>query len=193
MPLYNPAVPDDAFTPADFGFLAWNYDVGTAASNSGPTTNVINLIRVNVRQAISVTNVVLAIATAGSGLTSGQNFAGLYAGQTAGPYTAGQLIGTSVDQTAAWGSAGLKTVALASGPFAIPANTFVWVGIVSNTGTSTPAFYRVVNSTASALNGGLAVAASRWATNGTATTALPASVTPASNTQVGIGFWAGLS
>ena len=193
MPLFNPAVPDDAFTPADFGLLAWNYDPGVASTSSTPTTNVINLVRINVRQAISVTNVVLAITQAGASLTSGQNFTGLYAGQTVGSYTAGGLIGTSADQTSAWGTSGFKTAALTGGPFTIPGGTFVWAVILSNTSSTTPQFFRTGNLAAAPMNGGLTAANSRWATNGTATTTLPGSVTPASNTPAGIGFWAGLS
>src|SRR6185437_4154150 len=107
--------------PGDAGLLAWNFDPAGFQGASGPTNNTVFLIRVNVRVALSVTNVLAYISAGGTGLTSGQNFAGLYAGQTVGPYTAGQLIGTSADQTASWASGGLKTMALAGGPFAVPA------------------------------------------------------------------------
>lgn len=180
------AHPDNNFTPSDLGLLAWTYDIGVAASASTPTTNVVNLIRINIRQAISVTNVILAVATAGSGLTSGQNFAGLY-------NSSGTLIGTSADQTAAWGSTGLKTAALGGGPFALTAGTFVWVAFVSNTGTSTPNFCRSGAVPAAVMNAGFAAASARWATNGTATTALAGSITPASNALAGVGYWAALS
>jgi len=173
------------FTAADGAFLAWNYDLGVASNGSAPTTNVVNLIRVNVRQALSVTNVVLASTTAGTSLTSGQNFAGLY-------NSAGTLIGTSADQTTAWGTTGLKTAALVGGPFAVAAG-FVWVAFVSNTGSTTPAFFRSASVAAAGLNGGFAAATARWATNGTATTALAGTVTPASNVLAGVGYWAALS
>lgn len=186
MPLYNPALPDDGFTPADCGFLAWNYDLGLAASATTPTTNVVNLIRINIRQAISVTNVNLAVSAAGSGLTSGQNFTGLY-------NSAGTLIGTSADQTTPWGTSGPKTAALTGGPFALAAGTFVWVAVVSNTGTSTPNFFRTVSGVASAINIGFTAATARFATNGTATTALASSITPGSNALAGVGYWAALS
>ena len=173
------------FTAADAGYLAWNYDAGVVSSASTPTTNVVNLVRINIRQAISVTNVVIGVTTAGSGLTSGQNFAGLYS-------SAGTLIGTSADQTTAWGTAGVKSAALAGGPFAVAAG-FVWVAIVSNTGTSTPNIFRSASGNAAAMNTGFAVATARWASNGTATTALAGTITPASNTLTGTGYWAALS
>lgn len=175
-----------SFTPSDLAYLAWTYDVGLASSASTPTTNVVNLYRVNIRQAISVTNVILGVATAGSGLTSGQNFVGLY-------NSAGTLIGTSADQTTPWGTSGLKTAALVGGPFALSAGTFVWVAVVSNTGTSTPNLFRTSAGNSTVMNAGFTAATARWATNGTATTALPGSITPASNVLAGVGYWAGLS
>jgi parallel beta-helix repeat protein len=183
--------PDGFITP-DTGYLAWNFDVGVSSNGTVPGSGVVNLIRVNIRRAMSVTNVILGVTTLGSTLTSGQNFAGLYAGQTAGAYTAGQLIGTSADQTAAFGSTGLKTIPLTGGPFALPAGTFAWVAVVSN-GTTPPALFRSGSLNAPAMNAGFAAATARWATNGTATTALPGSITPSSNTLAGVGYWAALS
>jgi hypothetical protein len=180
-------------SPTDMGVLAWSIDVGCCSGSTVPTTGQVNLIRVNIRQAISVTNVILAVNVAGTGLTSSQNFAGLYAGQTVGAYTAGVQIGTSADQSSAWGTTGIKVAALAGGPFAIPANTFVWVVFCSNTGTSTPSFFRGGSTQSAGLNLGGAVATARFATNGTATTALPASLTVGSNVLAGVSYWAALS
>jgi len=179
------AHPDNGFTPADLGLLAWTYDIGVSASGSAPASGVVNLIRVNIRQAISVTNVVLAVTTAGSGLTSGQNFAGLY-------NSAGTLIGTSADQSASWASSGLKTIALTGGPFALSAGTFVWVAIVSN-GTTPPTLFRTGVLAAAPVNAGFAASTARYATNGTATTALAGSITPGSNVLAGTAYWAALS
>jgi hypothetical protein len=176
---------DDPFTPSDAGMLAWNGDPAQISGAGGPTNNTVTLIRVNVRQAILVTNVVVAVNSAGVGLTSGQNFAGLY-------NSAGTLIGTSADQTTPWGTTGLKVAALAGGPFAVPAG-FLWVAVLSNTGTSTPQFTRYSSPASTAVNNaGFAAAAARWATNGTGT-ALPASITPGSNALIGPSYWAGLS
>lgn len=180
-------LPDGSpFTAADAGLLAWNYDVGLSSNSTAPTTNVVNLVRINIRQAISVTNVLIGVTTAGGTLTSGQNFVGLY-------NSAGTLIGTSADQTTAWGTTGLKTAALTGGPFALAAGTFVWAAIVSNTGATTPALFRTASLNAAGMNAGFAAATARWATNGTATTALAGTITPASNVVAGVGYWAGVS
>lgn len=185
MPLFGTAAQTSSFSETDAGNLAWNYDIGVSSGSSAVTTNVVNLIRVNIRQPLLVTNVLLAIGTAGTTLTSGQNFVGLY-------NSAGTQIGTSADQTVAWGSTGLKTAALASGPFAVSPG-FVWVMLVSNTTGTTPSFFRTGALGAAAMNNGFPVSTARWATNGTATTSLPASITPASNTLAGTGYWAGLT
>jgi putative hemolysin len=181
------------FGPIDLGYLAWSYDPILISAASAPTLTVVTLIRINVRQALSVTNVIVALNGTGSGLTSGQNFAGLYAGQTAGAYTAGQLIGTSADQTSAWGTAGIKIAALASGPFPLPANTFVWAALLVNASSSAPTFTRCSSpATAAMSNAGLAAAAARYAT-ATGGTSLPGSITPGSNTLIGQTYWAALS
>lgn len=180
------AHPDNGFTPSDAGLLAWNYDIGLAGNAAAPSNNVVNLIRINIRQAISVTNVILGVTTAGVGLTSGQNFAGIY-------NSSGTLIGTTADQSGNWNSAGLKTMALTGGPFALAAGTFIWVAVVTNFATSGPLFPRSCSLNQNIPNAGFTVSTARWATNGTATTALANSITPSSNVLAGVGFWAALS
>ena len=193
---YADATTAAGWSPADAGLLAWTYDPVLALNSSTPSAaGAVNLVRVNVRQAISCTNVVLGVATAGTLLTASENFAGLYAGQTAGGYTAGHLIGTSADQSTAWATAGYYPMALASGPFALVPG-FYWVAILANSsgGTSAcPAFTRTINQNAGIANLGLAAASSRYANTGTGDTTLPASFTPSGLTQAGVGWWAGLS
>jgi hypothetical protein len=191
--------PPAAWTPGDSGYLAWTGDPVLLGLDGAiaPTNNTITLLRVNIRQAVSVTSVLLWLDTLGTSLTSAQNFAGLYAGQTAGAYTAGQLIGTSADQTTAWntgGSTGLKTIALSGGPFSIPAGTFVWVAILTNqsAGTNPKFATNGKNYSGGATNAGVAAAASRSAINTTGTT-LPGSITPSSNTAKSWPIWAALS
>ena len=148
----------------------------------------------NVRASRSITNVVVYLGTLGSSLTTGQCFAGLYAGTTAGAYTAGQLIGTSADQTAIWntgGATGVKTIALAGGPFMVPAG-FVWVALLFN-GTTGPSFGKAQNFATATANAGTAAATARWATNGTGQTSLPGPITPSSNGLAQVTYWAALS
>ena len=82
--------------PSDFGFISWAYDPVAAAGNTVSTGGTVVVSRIHVPVACSVTNVIVAIATAGNTLTAGQCFAGLYQG--------GAIIGTTADQHSAWTS-----------------------------------------------------------------------------------------
>lgn len=173
-------------TPADAGFLAWNYDIGELGGSQSvlTTAGVMYLIKVNVRVAISVTNVSYYVFTAGATLTSGQCFAGLY-------NSAGTLIGTSADQSAAWTSTGLKTTALTGGPFAVSAG-FVWVAFLFN-GTTAPSLVRNGTPNGNILNSGFTVSTARFASSGSALTSLPSTITPGSNTLNTIQWWVAIS
>lgn len=175
------------FLASDAGMLAWNFDPGNCVSATALTAGgAVNLIRVNIRAAISVANVVIGVTTAGSSLTSGQNFVGLY-------NSSGTLIGTSADQSVPWATNGVKTAALSGGPFNLAAGTFVWVALMCNTAGSAPTIMRGASLNTTTANAGFTAATARSATNGTGTTALPGSVTPASNVLAALVWWAALS
>jgi hypothetical protein len=176
------------FVPGDLGYLEWAYDplvisAGTALIGAG----TISLIRVNVRAARTVTNVVTYLATLGSGLTTGGNFAGLYS-------SGGSLIGTSADQTAVWNtgsSTGVKTAALNGGtPVSVPAG-FCWAALMYN-GSGAPQFGRAFNVTAAISNAGFTSTTARFA-SAIGGTILPTSITVASNALNATEFWAALS
>jgi hypothetical protein len=171
------------FTPGDHGLLAWNYDPvyhsGSAGSLLG-TAGTIYVMKLHV-PACSVTNVIMYCTTAGNTLTSGQNFAGLYQG--------GALIGATADQTTAWGSGGLKTMALASGPFTIAAGD-AYIAAFSN-GSTVPQFARTSNLSA-LINAGITATASNFGSADTGrTSTFPATLGTIS--AAGNAFWAALS
>lgn len=172
--------------PADQNLISWAFDPAVATGNTGTASGVLSLVRVPVRDAATVTNVILGVATAGVGLTAAQNFAGLYS-------PAGTLVGQTADQTTAWGSTGMKTTALTA-PAAVTPGMW-WVGILTNAATSSPAFARAGAGAVTGISSiGLAATAARFGSYGTTQTALPASLTLASITIATNGtFWAGLS
>jgi hypothetical protein len=171
---------------SDSGYLAWNFDAGAIGGSTAVTNNTITLVRINIRKAMSVTNVLLAINGGGTGLVTNENFAGLYS-------SAGTLIGATADQTSNWAGGGLKTLALTGGPFNLSAGTFVWVAILANESAGgTPTFWRGQNNSGSVQNAGTTVSTARWATNTTGTT-LPASITPSASSLISATFWAALS
>ncbi|MFF7949136.1 polysaccharide deacetylase family protein [Streptomyces griseorubiginosus] len=174
--------PRTFWAPEDHGFLTWTFEPQMCASSGNlPTTGTLQLARVHVPVATTITNIVLFVQTAGATLTSGQNFAGLY---TSG----GTLLSATADQSTAWTSTGTKTMALSAAQ-AVAAGDY-YIGFYAN-GTTAPAFSRAAGAF-SIINTGLSNAASRWATGATGlTTALPASAgTLASSSN---SWWAALS
>jgi hypothetical protein len=170
--------------PTDQNWLGWTYDPAGALNGSIPSLGVPTLIKVPLRSAGTVTSVTAVVSTGGGTLTAGQNFLGLYS-------TGGTLIGASADQTANWGAAFAVPQALAGGPYPLAAG-YYWVALLCN-GTTAPTFLRGISQASSFVNGALGVSAARYATNGTAQTSLPATITPSSNALLGVTYWAGLS
>ena len=174
-------------TAADAGYLGWNFDPAMAQGSTTLATGILYLARINIRQPTTVTNVLMYIPNAGGGLTTAENFAGLY-------NTAGTLIATTADQTTGFGAGGLRTMALSGGPYTVAAGTWVWAAVLSNeSGGSTPTFLRASSTSTSGLEPGFAAATYRWATNTAGNTTLPTSITPSGNTASSLSFWAALS
>lgn len=160
---------------ADSAYLAWSMDPAVASSASALNSGTIYVTRINVRTTISVTNVIFFLQAAGSVLTASQCFAGLYAGQTAGGYTAGNQIAVSADQHTAWTSAGPVVSALTSGPFTLVPG-FYWVAFLANeSGGTMPSLSRSGSGAvlASITNAGTSSSSYRSATAGTGQTTLP--------------------
>lgn len=125
-----------AWSPVDNGLTAAPYDLQVTQANEKPP-NVGQLYVVGMRacQAATLSKVWLSWA-AGSGLTAGENLVGIY-------NTAGTLIGTTADQTTAWGSTqttGSAPLTAESGQsLAVTAGAWLYAAILSN-GTSAPSF-----------------------------------------------------
>lgn len=173
---------DNVWWPSDQNLIAWTFDPSEAGGNSLPGVGVIQLSAIILRTAKTITNVLLTVAATGT-LTSNQNFAGLYT-------SAGTLVGVTADQTAAWGSTGLKTMALTS-QYSAAAGVY-WVGFVVNGTACQFARGSAVTGGNTLFNTGLTVSTARYATNGSAQTSL-SSITPASNAFGGMSWWAGVS
>jgi hypothetical protein len=174
------------FIASDTALLAWNYDPVIAINATALATGgEIQLCRVNVRQAITVTNVLYVVTAAGGTLTTNENFAGLY-------NSSGTLVGSSADQTSAWeATTGLYTNALSGGPYALAAG-FYWVAFVVN-GTTAPTLIRAGNNGVPAVNLGLSNATSRFAHTATSSQTSLTGFTPSGNVQTAISTWVGLS
>jgi hypothetical protein len=135
-PLYTPPTPRYEYTPADRNWLAWtanpDYDASTTAL---ATSGTLYVFRALLPTASSITNIVYQVTALGTTLTSGQCLLGLAT-------SAGVLIGQSADQSAIWaspGTTGVKTTALASGPFtATGPEVEIWALFNGTTGPTFP-------------------------------------------------------
>lgn len=169
--------------PADHGVISWSFEPTSAVNAVALTAGVLQLTRVTIRAATTITNIVIGVNAAGVTLTASQNFAGLY-------NSAGVLLGSTADQSANWTSTGVKIMPLTGSVSA--AADFYWVATLSN-GTTPPQVPRSSNSPANLQNLGSTAATSFFATFGSGLTALPASFTPSALTPSQLTWWAAVS
>lgn len=96
------------FQPSDQSHLAWAWDPGLGFDGVNTvmaTAGRLYVVRVPIRVPSVVSNILLYITGAGSGLTAAQCKAALYD-------PSGNLLQTTADQSATWNSTGLKTMAI---------------------------------------------------------------------------------
>ena len=166
---------------ADQGLITWNFSPGPNMVATALTSGTVNMVKVWIRQPVTVTTVAVGIGTVGAALVAGQNFAGLYD-------ASGNRLGQTADQTANWGTIGGKNMALTA-PVVVNTPGAFYVAILSNAGT-TPAFARGSALTPSIVNINLTATDGAWTTGPAAQTTLPASITMASRTLTGNAIWA---
>lgn len=175
----DPTVP----LPEDQGLIGWAYDPVGINTGVQLTAGSLVLVRIPIREPQSITNVIIGVVTAGATLTAGQNFAGLYQGNS--------LIALTADQTTAWQSAGLMVMPLVGGPYAVSAG-FVEVAFWSN-GTTRPSVARADMVVGTFANAGLTVGVSAGrfsSSSGGVTTTPPATITARSSA---LPYWAAVS
>lgn len=169
-------------TPAAHGIAAWCYDPALAVNSTTLANGTLYLTRVNVPADVTVTKLYWWVGNSGSSPVTNQNHVGLYASD-------GTLL-ASANVDAAVSSTGLKTTTITGQ--ALSAGSFYWIGLLFNASVP-PTLTRASGWTGvdAAANVGLTAATYRFATNGTGRTALPATITPASNAGTDIaGPWA---
>jgi len=159
------------------------------SGTSGAQGRVI-LVRVNIEYPMTIANVLAYVGTAGATLTSNENFAGIYS-------SGGVLISTSADQSTAWETAGLASMAqtVQSGQsLAFQAGTYVYVALLA-TGTTLPSWY--TTSTAIPQDAGVSGLSSYYGyitgTNTTLPTGSPTPITLTGSSGLNQMPWVGLS
>ncbi len=180
-PLNNPQ-------PADAGFAAWSYDYamlgGSFTGVPLPPGGNAYLVKCPVRTTANLAAIRYWITAAGSGLTTAQNFAGVYSSE-------GSLITVTADMTAGWGSTTGQVDTLFSGePFTINP-PYVWAAFLCNGGTG-PSLAVTGNQTASWANGLLASNQPRFGHLTAAHTTLPATFSLLGAAASAAEYWVGL-
>jgi hypothetical protein len=172
--------------PGDQNLLEWNFDPAAGGSAGVAfTAQAVNLMRINVRAPMKISNVWFHLASAAVTLTAGQSFVGLY-------NSAGTLLsGSAAIDSVLTGTPGAVSAALST-PQIVGAG-FYWVAILVASATTAPKIAVAGNSAVNA-NVGLAPAQSRFGVGATAQTTLPATITPPaiSNTNAQTA-WVGVS
>ena len=185
MPLYPPInLNNYEWLPADRGLIAHNNSIEDFGGTVTPgTAGRIEGAKIKLPSAAVVTNIVMSCQTAGSTLTAGQCFAALYT-------PAGALVAQTADQAGSWASSGIKTMALAAGPFTLAAgnyNVCFWYN-----GTTSPTWLRGGSIGSPALNLGTAAPAFMWFTADTGlTTTAPGTL--GTETASASAYWVALS
>ncbi|WP_328344778.1 right-handed parallel beta-helix repeat-containing protein [Micromonospora sp. NBC_00421] len=167
-------------TPRSVGLAAWSFDPANVAQGKTTTSGTVYLVAVYVPRSVSVTKIMWGNFTAGATPTAGQNFVGLYNS------TGTLLVSAGVDADVT--TTGMRTTTVSS--TAVTPGRH-WVGFVFNA-TTPPAPYRGGDLNATLHNAGAAGSTTRFATNGTSQTSLPASITTSSNTPSQHVLWAGI-
>lgn len=182
------AVAVGGWTPSQNNLLAASLDPSLANTNTVLPGGTVIAARVQVETPILIANVVCYISTAGTTLTAGQNWIGVY---TSG----GTLLGKSADQTTAWVTTGVKTAAITAesgqslsvgGP-----GQYVYVAWLSNgTGPVRPANGNLA--AGALLNVGLSGGGGRALYSTGGVTTLPSTISPLSSVHDKL-YWAGLT
>lgn len=172
--------PSPTWSATDQGYISWAFDPALSYNGNAPSAGVVYVTAIPVRRACTITNVINCVGVAGSGLTSGQNFAALY-------NSAGTLLSQTADQTTPWASTGIKTMALSAAQAVTPG--IYYVAVWSN-GTTPPKFLETITTVyGGALINGIPV---RFGTGqGSVTTTAPGTLS--GPTAGAIGFWAAVS
>ena len=188
--LIQPGILPAGWQPADSSYLAWNFDPASIGNATSPTSAQAQFLRIQVRQAVTVTNVIFFMRTPGSDLSD--SYVALV-------NSSGTTVGVSTDQSTLWGTVATSTnvvTPLASGPFTVQPGYYYATFVATTTGGSVPTFGQWNNyngNTANAAGSGvLTGATARWATLGTVAS-LAGPFTLSSNSRGQVQYWGALS
>lgn len=164
------------WTPEDNGMIAWTMDPYVASSSRAVTNGSVQLHMLSIKKPATITNILMSRSVAGTSMTAGQNFAGLYD-------INGTLLGQTADQSANW--------AVGTTPLTMPLVSQVpvqpgkyWIGLLANSTGTLPTFLGGPAGAGAHYNLGTTATTRRLALFGSGLTSLPSSITPSSMTAL---------
>lgn len=170
----------------DSGQIARTYDPAVATVAAPPIAGTLYLMGVKVRASTTSVGVTMAQTGAGTLLTSGQNFLALFDFTGAQLAITADLSATFVNPNQLINPTWTAPVTLAPGMY--------WIALLVNSTGVVPTFRTSMAALSSSwsvsVNANLARA--RSAFNGTGLTAIPASISPGSNSNTALMWWAAL-
>lgn len=174
----------DNYPAAVNTLLGWAFDPTAAiVAQAATAAGVIAASKVTLPAGGSITKIVGHLTTAGTLLTSGQCFLGVYD-------STGALIGTTVDLSTDWLTAGAKSYALVTPTADLKPGESVFIAILWN-GTGTAPAFRGINGSGQGNIGITATTDMRFTTSGTAQTALPSTL--ATRAAAAVAAWFGVA
>ena len=166
---------DFGITPDDSGLYAWTINPIAAIANLAVMlSGRVLLTKMKWTRTRTVGSLYYYLAVAGSGLTAGQNFVGLYSG-------AGARLATSPDVSTDFASSGLKVATLAA-PVSIPADPTGYIYFALLPVGTTPPTPRGLNPGPSIIHAGNTGSLHCFFDTTTGNTSLPATITPTTGT-----------
>ena len=172
------------FNQSDHGLLTWTQDPATLNGGYTLATGQIYLSKVKITsRSTVVSNILYGVTTAGTALTAGQCFVGLYD-------SSGNRLAVSADQSGVMNTTGPKTAALTVAQTLAVGSYYVAFLAV---GTGTLPSVAGGGGVSSTINAGLTVGTSRFLNTATGNTSLPATITLSSQSQNTASRWAALT
>ncbi len=168
---------------------AWTFDPSLVGAALTPTAGTVYAMRMRAVLP-TATNLACYIGATAGTLTTAQNFLSLVACSGDATRAAGVQVGITADQTANWGTAGVRSAAMTGGPFTVTVGAYYWLLMLMNYSVTGTTWGRNQNLFGALANFGMSATTNmRCATNVTAVSALPSPLVVASNVATGTEFW----
>jgi hypothetical protein len=177
---------DTVFKASDYGLASMAYDPTIATNQSALISGSVFMTKLMIRSNVTVNRLWYNVSVAGTSLTAGQNFIGLYD-------SSGNRIAVSADLSSDWTATGLKSTSFTAPVDLIPG---AYYGAILCNATTPITVARGSGQSTNMMNVNLTSSTARFTQGGTgwaSVTSLPASGTLGNRSLSGIPIWMALN